>query len=152
MYSYNRMKFPLKEIQKLAEWFLYIRWMRKYPHWNGWERLRHTLAINCTSHTVQYNREWTLSFHLFLEEQRVWTLHLVFQCLRLPTEGISKHLTQKSIWAWVHQTHKTIANNEAIINGHASIDMAISPGLRDEGSGKITHIPSFPWKILICIL
>ena len=44
-------QFPLEEIQKLAEWLLYIKHKRKYPcdpYQNGQERLRHTFAIILT--------------------------------------------------------------------------------------------------------
>lgn len=55
--------------------------LRKYPHWNGLERLRHTLAINPTPSIVPHNQEQTPKFQLPPEERGVWITHIAPQLL-----------------------------------------------------------------------
>lgn len=80
-------QFFLKEIQKLAEGLLHIKWIRKHPPQNGKERLRHILTINPTPARL-HNQEGTLSYQLLPEEWGVWTQHLESQLLRLTDRNV----------------------------------------------------------------
>lgn len=61
-------QFPLKEIQKSAEWFLPIGQM-------GRQDLDNTLAISLTL-AQGLTCEGTLNSQFLPEEQKVWTTHL----------------------------------------------------------------------------
>ena len=75
---------PLRKIQELAEQLLHIGQLRKHPHRNGLERVRHTLSINTTPSIVPYNQKGIPNSQLLHEEQRIWTTCLAPQFLRLP--------------------------------------------------------------------
>ena len=95
-------QFPLEEIQKLAEWLLYIKHKRKYPcdpYQNRQERLRHTFAIILTPVIVPYDWERTPTSQFLPEKWWVWTPHLVSQLVRLPNRGKHpKTSTSQSQW------------------------------------------------------
>ena len=57
-------KFPLREIQKPAEWLQHLRLIRKYPYKTWQEWLRYILAINPISGTVPNNWEGNPSSQL----------------------------------------------------------------------------------------
>ena len=95
---------------------------------------------------VPYNQKGTPNSQLLPEEQRTWTPHRALQLLRLPppNDGPSKHLTMKVNGACVHETHKTIANKEAVLSGQRTLTMVLSSGHCAERAGKTACLPVFP--------
>lgn len=59
----------MKEIQKLDEQLLYTERIRKYPHQDGEERLKHNLAINPTPSTAPYNWKGTSNSQVILRRK-----------------------------------------------------------------------------------
>ena len=76
-------QFPLKEIQKLAEWLLHIGQTRKIHNIRG-RKGCDTLSINSIPNPVTYYREGTHNSQLLSEEWRFWSQPLAPQRLRLP--------------------------------------------------------------------
>lgn len=106
-------KLLLKEIQKLAEQLLHIGKIRKYPHKNRQERLRHTLVRKPAPAEVPYNSEGTqLSASVWGAKNEYLGSQDSYLRNRPP-----KHLALKANRAWVS---KTSVSNKAVFNGCAS--------------------------------
>lgn len=75
----------LREIQKPVVWLLHIGWLKKYPHWNGEERLRQTLVLNPIPNILPWSWKRTSNFQLFSGEWRVWATRIGAQLFRLPS-------------------------------------------------------------------
>lgn len=131
-------QFPLREIQTLAEWLLHTEPMRKFPHQNGSERLRHTFAINPTPGTTEREPP------TFTKEGTVWTTHLVSYLLTFPPKEWAPKLasseSQQGLNSWVS------GDKEAVLNKCASTCHGYTRGLSAEEASKIAHPPVFPWK------
>lgn len=101
-----------------TSWLLHTEQMSKYPHWNGYERLKtHLCHISKPWHRAI--QEGTSTFQLLLEEWKVWTAHIVLQLLSShPRYRSPKHLFLKDNGA---SSTRSIENKEAVLNGYSSI-------------------------------
>lgn len=128
MYSYTE-QFPLRKIQKLAEWHLYIRQMKKIPILKQVKKAETHLAIIPSPASVLYDQEGISNSQLLPEQWRVWAIHLLPQLLQLSPKGQApeKHLALKVNGACILKTHKIIANKEVILNVHISTHQGYPP-------------------------
>ena len=64
-----------------------------------------------------------------------------------------KHLDVKASGACIQETHKTITNKEAVLNGHLTVYIPPPPGLSAEGEAKMSISQSLPERgLFICVL
>lgn len=145
-------QFPLKEIQKLAKWFLHMRQMNNYSHLSVWERLSHPFTINSAPGIVPYSQVGTTTPSFSLKSKG-FASYIQNPTLKTPTRGMGPHSHQ--LWkpmGWcVPETHKTMANGESIVKGK-QVCSWLSSQTQHRESKQITHLSVFPWKWFICIL
>ena len=69
-------------------------------------------------------------------------------CLR---DRSQDHMALIASGACFHESHMTVANREAVLNGYSSIRFTIPPSYiprpSTEGTCKNPHLPVSPWKV-----
>lgn len=108
IYTYKQSSSFWEKAWKTAECLPDTEQKRKYPQWNGWERLKHSLAINVNPGTTPLNQEGSSNSHLTSEDWRVWAIHPAPEVLRIPPKKWSpKPSGSKSQQALYSEPHRS---------------------------------------------
>ena len=109
-------QFPLKEIQKLVEWLLHIRKIRKYPHQNS--------------------QEGTPSSSFSLRSKGFIHITLAF---KIPTRGIDLQNSSKSKRALYPEDSQDYSKQRSN-SWQVRVNVTIARGFSTEGIGKNIHL------------